>query len=554
MRLASLLRRMLRGSAAVWRLPPTLRRSFGWIAARRHPDRQLVEGHFDRDFYLARNPDVAAAPVDPLNHFLNHGWREGRDPSSAFSVRSYLYAHPEVAVAGVNPLLHHLRTATADSSYGDLGYRYEILAAREPIDERLRKLRRETPQRPLDSAEVLAQRLAQGRSALGDRLHVTFSQDDYLANVGGVQLCLQAESRGVQALGRRHLHIYPAAPLPTVRSDQEPGPLSLRLNGEALGAFQATDVARELAASAASGSSFAIHSLLGHHPDDVLAIVRALGQARGFFWLHDYASLCAGYTLLRNNVQDCGAPPPSSAACSICEFGPHRERHLRGHQALFQQLDLTLVSPSAGALAFWRERSAASALSSLVHPPAHLIPRQQRGALSAAEQGPLRIAFIGHAVPHKGWPVFRRIAEAHAKDPRYAFFHFGECSAGAPGVHFHPVRVTADGVNAMQSALEQQKIDVVVLWPLWRETFSFAVHEAIAAGCAVITSHESGNVARVVDEHRAGLVLQDLQAALQAFSTGGLRALARSVRQAPLYDLRLRGMTADLLAGEVAAA
>ena len=32
------------------------------------------------------NPDIAAAGVDPYQHFLNAGWREGRDPNRLFDV------------------------------------------------------------------------------------------------------------------------------------------------------------------------------------------------------------------------------------------------------------------------------------------------------------------------------------------------------------------------------------------------------------------------------------------------------------------------------------
>ena len=33
---------------------------------------------FNKDFYLAKNPDVAAAGVDPREHFFTFGWKEGR--------------------------------------------------------------------------------------------------------------------------------------------------------------------------------------------------------------------------------------------------------------------------------------------------------------------------------------------------------------------------------------------------------------------------------------------------------------------------------------------
>lgn len=62
---------------------------------------------FDGGYYLRQNPDVAAAGVDPYQHFLSFGWREGRDPSLLFSLSKYLAANPDVARAGVNPLLHY---------------------------------------------------------------------------------------------------------------------------------------------------------------------------------------------------------------------------------------------------------------------------------------------------------------------------------------------------------------------------------------------------------------------------------------------------------------
>lgn len=61
---------------------------------------------FDPAFYLARNPDVNAAGVDPWVHYLTMGWKEGRDPNALFSTRDYLACNPDVAAAGVNPLVH----------------------------------------------------------------------------------------------------------------------------------------------------------------------------------------------------------------------------------------------------------------------------------------------------------------------------------------------------------------------------------------------------------------------------------------------------------------
>jgi glycosyltransferase involved in cell wall biosynthesis len=137
--------------------------------------------------------------------------------------------------------------------------------------------------------------------------------------------------------------------------------------------------------------------------------------------------------------------------------------------------------------------------------------------------------------------------EQYGADPRYAFFHFGAQAAPGLPVQFHEVRVTAEHPRAMQEALEAAEIDVVVFWPLWRETFSFTVYEAVAAGCAVVTGPDSGNVAAVVADGGHGWVLPDDAALEAAFASGAVAELSRAARRPMLYDLSLSGMTIDLI-------
>lgn len=47
----------------------------------------FVKRHFDPDYYLSRNPDVAEAGVDALTHWIHHGLREGRVFSPQLTVR-----------------------------------------------------------------------------------------------------------------------------------------------------------------------------------------------------------------------------------------------------------------------------------------------------------------------------------------------------------------------------------------------------------------------------------------------------------------------------------
>ena len=67
-----------------------------------------MSGYFDAEFYLKEYPEVANARIDPLHHYLEYGWWEGRDPSPSFSTLLYLSNNPDVAIANMNPLLHYL--------------------------------------------------------------------------------------------------------------------------------------------------------------------------------------------------------------------------------------------------------------------------------------------------------------------------------------------------------------------------------------------------------------------------------------------------------------
>jgi len=82
----------------------------GPSARRRRELADLVRNDslFDEQWYLRTYPDVAEAKVDPATHFVETGWREGRDPGPDFATSAYLKANPDVARAGLNPLVHYI--------------------------------------------------------------------------------------------------------------------------------------------------------------------------------------------------------------------------------------------------------------------------------------------------------------------------------------------------------------------------------------------------------------------------------------------------------------
>jgi len=63
-------------------------------------------GLFDAAYYLATYPDIAQAGADPMEHFFDHGWKEGRRPNAFFDPLWYVDQHRDVAQTGLNPLFH----------------------------------------------------------------------------------------------------------------------------------------------------------------------------------------------------------------------------------------------------------------------------------------------------------------------------------------------------------------------------------------------------------------------------------------------------------------
>jgi hypothetical protein len=552
-----LLRRARRGEAAAWSFEALIGAgqaadAVAEEAALRHRERTLAAQEFDAAFYLASNVDVAKTGVDPLDHFLASGWREGRDPNPAFSVKDYLESYPDIAAADINPFVHYLGAGRAEGRTGrtELGFRYEVIKRLVPLEARVAAVARASAKLKLGTAAGLAKALAESRTGLSD-LHVTFSHDDYTANTGGVQLCLQREDARIAELGRDHLHLYPAKPWPVVRTRSDAGHLGVLLNGQAVGVYAPKTIVSVLGKAAGGAKpgqrSFAIHSLLGHNAGETADILAAADLTAGFFWLHDFASLCAGFHLLRNDVEDCAAPPPESAACGICVYGPWRGRHIAEHERLFERLSLTVVAPAQVTLDLWKARAAYPAAGDVVLPHARLVARGPAPATPADR--PLRIAYAGMPAAHKGWEIFRDLVARHAEDTRYQFLHLGGRTPPGLPLEFHKVTVTDAAPRAMQEAIQKHQVDAVLIWPLCRETFSFIAYEAVAAGAAVITGPDSGNVAAFVAESGHGVVLADEIALAAVLEEGGLVGLSRAARNPMLYDLAFSALTVDLLEG-----
>ena len=106
------------------------------------PPADLLIALIDREWYAAVNPDVAVQGVDPIDHFLNIGWRERRQPNPWFHTAWYLSKNPEVVERDMNPLEHFVLEGAAaglrpSPSFDIVWYSKQYLDAARPCPEAL---------------------------------------------------------------------------------------------------------------------------------------------------------------------------------------------------------------------------------------------------------------------------------------------------------------------------------------------------------------------------------------------------------------------------------
>jgi hypothetical protein len=136
-------------------------------------DRATLLRVFDPDWYRSQYPDVAAFGQDPLDHYREHGWLEGRDPCLLFDTGFYIGQLPE--------------ESRADSSIiGDPLSHYFAIGEAQGLDPHplfdTADYRRQLRALGLTTAHLLAHYLEEG-AARGLDPHPLFATDWYLAQL-----------------------------------------------------------------------------------------------------------------------------------------------------------------------------------------------------------------------------------------------------------------------------------------------------------------------------------------------------------------------------------
>ncbi|WP_284164500.1 FkbM family methyltransferase [Frigidibacter sp. SD6-1] len=468
-------------------------------------------------------PDMAQKSLSQLRHIFNAALgRADAIPVSATSLTQ-------------NDRAARIRTIT--SSIG-----LAVLAPPPDIHETVLK----------DNA--IADILARGR----ERVIVSLSHDNYLDVMGGTQVCIRIEASRAAPAGMDYLNIHPVRTCNALLPEAEVNTSTYRLvlNGEVLGTARYADMIAAIESRAATGQKFrfVVHHLMGHSPEAVAQLIEASGDNRCCYWLHDFFSACQSYTLMRNAISYCGGPDLASPACGVCVFGQARPRHTERLRHFFDRIAVTALAPSQVAADIWT-RTCGYRLHDLIVQPHMVLEATERAkplpVLGGADDAPIKVAYLGAPVAHKGWNEFERLVTDHARSKLLEFHYFGSYTADLDVIKHH-VEVSAAQPDAMTRALEAAGIDLVLHFARWPETFSLTTAEALASQAYVVTQSQSGNVAALVQSTGRGAVLESEEALASWLYSADCRDLvlqARERRRSEVLDVHYSEMAIPALTG-----
>lgn len=211
-------------------------------------------------------------------------------------------------------------------------------------------------------------------------------------------------------------------------------------------------------------------------------------------YIHDYYMICRQEQLLKNGTEYCGEEKPSEAKCVGCQYKQEGDRFRTDFRKKLVRLKhrLKIVAPSECALSIWSTAFPGFEGCSTV------IPHQnQRGVYHNQNWkfDKLNIAYIGKYIPAKGSDEWKRLTDdISGQKLKYRCFYFGISDINIEDCRKVEVAVDKEHLDAMTAALRENNIQVVVIWSIWPETYSYTYYEALSANCFILTNSKSGNI------------------------------------------------------------
>lgn len=346
-----------------------------------------------------------------------------------------------------------------------------------------------------------------------EKIVIAFSHDNYLETTAGVQIYMNNERDAFSLRSVSYLQIHPQTPVALFALIDDIV-LNVCLDKELICTVTAKEFIR-LGGMLAQRNSLEcigviIHHLLNWSIQVVDQFLEKLNNEKIFFWLHDYYICCPQVTLLRNDYEFCHKPDLESNSCMICLYGDIRRSNAKHFRLFLNNYRFTFLTPSKVVRSIIVSDYPELKDKIIISPLLNLIKQKNRrdNVLKDLHDPlyKLKIAYLGVPKRYKGWETWRLFVDSSVSDS-YKCVYLSTEEESVPEEHIY-INTLYKSQNSVISLLIMHKIDIVILWSIVPETFSFTLYEAIAAGCFILTNPLSGNIAAYVRENSCGIVFE----------------------------------------------
>lgn len=227
--------------------------------------------------------------------------------------------------------------------------------------------------------------------------------------------------------------------------------------------------------------------------------------------IHDFYFICNTFNFLKNKDTFCGLDMPSEEKCKNCHNYNSIKTFSKNRDKFFNTIDSKvdkIIFPSEFCEKKWIEAFPQYENRAIIRH--HL---EYYGVYDKKKNNKrIKIAYIGRKSKTKGIETWRKLCSINT----YEFYYFG---IDIDNNNENEIFVSSLIDNNMTNKLREYNIDIVVLWSIIPETYSFTYYEASSAGCYVITNKNSGNICEQIKNNNNGKIYESEEELLNDFKS-----------------------------------
>ncbi len=344
---------------------------------------------------------------------------------------------------------------------------------------------------------------------------LVISHTDYLISMGGTEKSIYEHMKDRQNRGEGTLVIYPMQHHSL--GDKAPAiKYGVYINESKQGYYSLEELLSILKSSKSQIKEMHIHHLLFWQYRDYKRIHQSISEANIpiSYFAHDFFACCSSYHMIQENEtgsRTCINQMENLSVESVCSNCIHGKTvdEWRRMLASILSSSVSIVVPSEFVKRTFQIIYPDFLNKIKVRPHLKLI---ENGCISGerASTRKIRIAYLGYKMDNKGWATWEKLFNHPELAVQYELYHIGSQEKYADQVKNCSYSFIEQGIMAAVEVLKEHEIDIVILWSIVPESYSYTLQEAIAAGAYILTSTKSGNVASVVQQRgeNCGAVLK----------------------------------------------